>query len=58
MAVETETVVVAVVVAAVAVDVVDGDEAVTKHEPFTMILRRQMRYPGGDEKVARRSGTV
>lgn len=58
VAVETGTVVVgAVVAAAAAVDAV-GDEAVTKHEPFTMLSRRQMRYPGGDGKVARRSGTV
>lgn len=46
-----------VVVAVVAEDaVVVGDEAVTKHEPITN-LKRQMRYPGGDDKVARRSGT-
>jgi len=50
-------VIVAAAAVVVAVDVVgDGDEAVTKHKPITMILRRQMRYPGGDGKVARRSG--
>lgn len=49
--------IVAVVAVAVVAEGVVGDEAVTKHEPITN-LKRQMRYPGGDGKVARRSGTV